>query len=238
TLRKVQQAGGKLTNTFITELREALPKAEIFVMYGQTEATARLSYLPPNLLDSKLGSIGKGIPGTTIEVLNNEGKPVKPGDVGEIVASGENIMLGYWMDPEETSKVVKNEKLYTGDLGTIDEEGFVYLTDRISDFIKVGGHRVGPKEIENHISKLQEVAEVAIIGIYDDLLGEAVKAFVSLSNNSNITEKEIISHCSKHFPPHKVPKEIEIMKTLPKNISRKIDKVYLKKLEGKKKEKK
>ena len=234
TLRLVQQAGGKLTNTYIKELKDSLPTTKIFVMYGQTEATARLSYLPPELLDSKLGSIGKGIPGTKIEVLNNDGKPVKPGEVGEIVASGGNIMLGYWKDPGETAKSLKGGKLFTGDLGTVDEEGFIYLTDRASDFIKVGGHRVGPKEIENHISKLDDVVEVAVIGIKDDLLGEAIKAFVSVSNNSKITEKEIISYCQKYFPVHKVPKQVEFMKSLPKNISRKIDKVILKKLEQEK----
>ncbi len=233
TLRLIQQAGGKLTNTYIEELKNYLPTTKIFVMYGQTEATARLSYLPPELLDSKLGSIGKGIPGTNIEVLNKQGLPVKPGEVGEIVASGGNIMMGYWKDPEETKKILKGGKLYTGDLGIVDDEGYVYLTDRASDFIKVGGHRVGPKEIENHISKLKDVVEVAIIGIKDDLLGEALKVFVSLSDNSKIIEKDIISHCQQYFPIHKVPKQVEFMKSLPKNISRKIDKVFLKKMEQK-----
>ena len=237
TLRIVQQAGGKLTNTFIKELMEALPNSQIFIMYGQTEATARISYLPPELLVQKLGSIGKGIPGTEIEVLNSSGKPVKPGEIGEIAASGGNIMMGYWKDPEETAKVLKNGKLYTGDLGTVDEDGYVYLTERSSEFIKVGGFRVGPKEIENHISQIKEIVEVAVIGIYDDLLGEAIKAFVSISDGATLSEKEIISFCQKHLPPHKVPKEIEIMKNLPKNISKKIDKILLKKLEVEKLEK-
>jgi acyl-CoA synthetase (AMP-forming)/AMP-acid ligase II len=237
TLRIVQQAGGKLTKTYIKELMEALPNSQIFIMYGQTEATARISYLQPNLLQSKLGSIGKGIPGTSIEVLKSNGEPVKPGEIGEIVASGGNIMIGYWKDPEATRKVLKQGKLYTGDLGTVDNDGYVYLTERSSEFIKVGGFRVGPKEIENVISELDSIAEVAVIGIFDELLGEAIKAFVSLSNNATISKKDIISFCQKKSPPHKVPKEIEIMKTLPKNISKKIDKVLLKKLEVEKVEK-
>ena len=146
-------------------------------------------------------------------------------------------MMGYWNDSEETAKVLKNGILYTGDLGTIDEDGYIFLTERSSEFIKVGGFRVGPKEIENHISQLKEIVEVAVIGIYDDLLGEAIKAFVSLSDGATITEKEIISFCQKHLPPHKVPKEIEIMKNLPKNISKKIDKILLKKREVEKLEK-
>lgn len=229
TLRLVQQAGGKLTNTLILELKELLPTTKIFIMYGQTEATARLSYLPPELLDSKLGSIGKGIPGVNLEVLNRNGKHVKPGEIGELVASGENIMMGYWEDPEETEKVLKEGKLYTGDLGTIDDEGYIFLTGREKEIIKSGGFRVSPKEIENYISKLEDVVEIAIIGIYDEILGEKIKAFVSLVENSKLTDKDIISYCRKHFPPHKVPTEIELMKSLPKNISNKVDKVALKK---------
>ena len=234
TLRLVQQAGGKLPNTLISELKEVLNTTIIFIMYGQTEATARLSFLPPELLDSKLGSIGKGIPGTKLEVLNKNGEPVKSGEVGEIVASGGNIMVGYWQDPEETAKVLKDNKLYTGDLGIVDEDGYIFLTDRAKEIIKVGGHRVSSKEIENYISKNQNVVEVAVIGIYDELLGEAIKAFVSIVKNSDLTEKDLIAYCQQHFPPHKVPKEIEIMSSLPKNISRKVDKIALKKLEQEK----
>lgn len=231
TLRLIQQAGGKLTNNFIAELIEALPSTKIYIMYGQTEATARLSYLPPGLLASKLGSIGKGIPGTSIKVLNSKGEPTKPGEVGEIVASGGNIMLGYWQDEEGTSKVLKNGKLYTGDLGIIDDDGYIYLTDRAKEIIKSGGHRVSPKEIENYISKIKDIVEVAIIGIPDELRGEAIKAFVSLVPKSTITEKEIISFCKKNLSAQKIPKEVKIMKSLPKNISKKIDKYALKKLE-------
>lgn len=231
TLRLVQQAGGKLTNPFILELKETLPTTKIYIMYGQTEATARLSYLPPDLLVSKLGSIGKGIPGTTVEVLNKEGKPVNPGEIGEVVASGGNIMKGYWKDPDATAKVLKKGKLFTGDIGTVDDEGYIILTDRVKEIIKVGGYRVGPKEIENYISIIEDVVEVAIIGIPDELLGEGIKAFISITQESELTEKDIISYCKKHFPIHKVPKEIEFMSTLPKNTSRKIDKVLLKQQE-------
>ncbi|MCP4764327.1 MAG: AMP-binding protein [archaeon] len=231
TLRLVQQAGGKLSKKFISELREALPTTKIFIMYGQTEATARLSYLPPEFLDTKLGSIGKGIPGTKLEVLNKEGKPIKPNEIGELVASGGNIMLGYLNDPEETAKTIKNGKLYTGDIGTIDEDGFIFLTDREKDFVKSGGFRVSPKEIENYISNLEDIVEIAIIGVPDDLYGEALKAFVSVKPKSNLTPSDVIDFCRKHYPPHKIPKEVEFMKTLPKNNSSKIDKPSLRKLE-------
>jgi len=233
SLRYVQQAGGKLTNVFITELREALPTTKVFIMYGQTEATARLSYLPPELLDTKLGSIGKGIPGTTIEVLDKDGKPVKPGETGEIVASGKNIMKGYWKDPEGTANVIKGGKLYTGDLGTVDEDGYVYLTEREKDIIKSSGYRVSPKEIEDQISEIPDIVEVAVIGIPDEILGEVPKAFVSVRSKS-ITSDDIIAFCRQHLPPFKVPKEVEFLADLPKNTSSKIDKQQLRKMEQQK----
>lgn len=230
TLRLVQQAGGKLPNPLIQELRDALPTTRIFIMYGQTEATARISYLPPELLDKKLGSIGKGIPGTFIEVINKENMNVKPGEIGEIVASGDNVMVGYWKDPQGTASVIRNGKLYTGDLGIIDNDGFVFLTDREKDIIKCGGYRVSPKEIEDYLAELKDIVEVGVIGIPDEILGEAIKAFIVISENSTVSTQGLILYCQKHFPPFKVPREIQIIKTLPKNTSGKVDKPALRKI--------
>lgn len=126
-LRYVQQAGGHLAPQFIRELRGALPHTQIFVMYGQTEATARLSYVPPELLEKKIGSIGRGIPGVRLRVLNEWGDEVRPGEVGEIVAEGSNITQGYWRAPEESAISFRGGKLYTGDLATMDNDGYIYI---------------------------------------------------------------------------------------------------------------
>ncbi len=233
TLRYVQQAGGKLANVYITELREALPSTKVFIMYGQTEATARLSYLPPEMLDAKLGSIGKGIPGTKIAVVDKDGKPVKPGETGEIIASGRNIMKGYWKDTEGTAKVIKDGWLHTGDLGTVDEDGYVYMTEREKDIIKSSGYRVSPKEIEDQIVEIPEVVEVAVIGVPDEIMGEVPKAFVSVRSRS-VSGDDIIAYCRQHLPPFKVPKEVEFLADLPKNTSSKIDKPQLRKMEQQK----
>ncbi|MHA1583996.1 MAG: AMP-binding protein [Promethearchaeota archaeon] len=230
TLRYIQQAGGKLAISSIQELHATLPTTKIFIMYGQTEATARLSYLPPELLITKLGSIGKGIPGVKLEVLDHHGNWVKPGEIGEIVASGDNITLGYWKDPVETAKSFRQGKLFTGDLGKIDEDGFIYLTDREKNFIKVAGYRVSPKEIEDYIIKLEDVVEVAIVGIEDEILGEAMKCYISLKESSDLSSDYILNYCRSHFPAFKVPKEIEFLKILPKNTSNKLDRVKLKKM--------
>ncbi|NVM29868.1 MAG: AMP-binding protein [Candidatus Helarchaeota archaeon] len=233
TLRFVTQAGGKLANRFIEELMNVLPEKQIFIMYGQTEATARLSYLPPRLLRTKLGSIGKGIPKTKISVLNKEGKPVKPGKVGELVAEGGNIMLGYWDDPEGTAKVLRDGKLHTEDLGTVDEDGFIYIVDREKHIIKSGGYRVSTKEVEDKIFEIPEVVEAAVIGIPDNILGEAIKLFVSIrKSDRKIDENFIIAHCKTNFPAHKVPKYVEFLTSLPKSSSNKVAYEDLKKRHG------
>lgn len=232
-LRFVAQAGGKLTNPFILELIETLPTTEIFIMYGQTEATARLSYLPPELLEKKLGSCGKGIPRTTLEVLNDKDEPVQPGDVGEIVASGGNIMMGYWKDPEGTENALRNGKLYTGDLATVDEDGYIFVVDRQKEIIKSGGHRISPREIEAVIAKIPEVVEVGVIGIPDDIMGEAVKAYVVLRDGAKLGEKDIVDHCRSSLPSFKVPKHIKFLDALPKNESEKVMMAGLKELHKK-----
>lgn len=222
-LRYITQAGGKLPQVFIEELIEVFHDQEIYIMYGQTEATARMSYLPPSLLHSKMGSIGKGIPGTALLVLNKEGNPVKPGEVGEVAAKGLNIMQGYFNDPVETAKVIRNGLLYTGDLATIDAEGYIYLVSREKQMIKSGGNRISPKEIEEVIARIPEVVEVAVVGVEDELLGEAVKAYIVLQESAEHLDKSlIIQHCRLHLPTYKVPRYIEFLKSIPKNSSGKV----------------
>lgn len=223
SLRYVTQAGGRLPEVFINELCSALKNVDIYIMYGQTEATARLSYLPPEDIKNKLGSIGKGIPGTELMILNKQGQPVKTGETGEIVASGGNIMKGYFNDSKETEKVLKNGILYTGDLAVKDEDGYIYIVSREKNIIKSGGNRISPKEIENVICGIDEVVECAVIGVEDDILGEAIKAFIVLKNNNlDINSKYISEYCMDRLPRYKVPKYIEFLKSLPKNSSGKV----------------
>ncbi len=230
SLRKIQQAGGKLQVVFIQELVEALPQAQIFVMYGQTEATARLSYLPPELLPAKIGSIGKGIPGVTLRVLNEAGKDVKPGEVGEIYAWGENISPGYLNDPAATAEKFFDGTLRTGDLATVDEEGYLYIVDRKADFIKSMGHRVSSQEIEARILEIPEVVSAAAIGESDEILGEAIKVFVTLKSGAQITPEELITHCRQRMARHMVPKQIVIIESLPMNAHGKVVKSALRTL--------
>ena len=222
-LRYVQQAGGHLAPAFIRELKQALPGTQIFIMYGQTEATARLSYLPPELLDKKLGSVGKGIPGVKLRVLDESGLKVQPGAVGEIVAEGENVALGYWREPAETATMFRNGALHTGDLATVDQDGFIYIVDRAKDFLKCGGRRVSCRQIEDQLLEYHELLEVAVRPIPDDVLGEGVKAFVVPQSPNGTGLKERLYHfCRNNMPSQLVPRDIVVVQALPKNSAGKV----------------
>ncbi|HGX92906.1 MAG TPA: AMP-dependent synthetase, partial [Candidatus Tenderia sp.] len=211
----------------IARLRKALPHIDFFVMYGQTEATARLAWLPPEMLESKPGSIGKAIPGVTLELRDQQGRPVATGETGEIWASGDNIMQGYWRDPEQTRKVLQDGWLKTGDLAHCDRDGYLYIDGRSSDMIKIGANRISPKEIEEVILELEGVEEVAVVGIPDELLGSVIKAVVVPTPGTRLEIKQIRIHCWRNLATYKVPKFIEFVEELPKTASGKIQRFLL-----------
>ena len=221
SLRYVTQAGGKLHVTFIREFVYSFPEIEFFVMYGQTEATARLSYLPPDKLMSKTGSIGKGIPGVTLRVVDEKGENVKLNETGEIIARGDNIMKGYLNDPDDTAKALKDGWLYTGDLAQVDEEGYIYIQSRKKEIIKVGGVRISPQEIEEVIVTYPGVIACSIESIPDEILGEAIKAtiFINEDDKDTLTENEIMKYCASKLSINKVPKTILFETKLPYNAS-------------------
>jgi len=222
-LRLVQQAGGQLAPVFIRELRQAIPNAGVFIMYGQTEASARLSYLPPEFLETKIGSVGKGIPGVMLRVIGEDGRQVQPGEVGEIVAQGGNIALGYWREPAETAATFRDGSLHTGDLATVDDKGFIYIVDRARDFLKIAGKRVSCSQIEDQLLECADLVEAAVIGIPDEVLGEAVQAFVVPRNgNANSLQESLYQFCRSKMPPQQVPKDIVLVKALPKNSAGKV----------------
>lgn len=231
-LRWLQQAGGKLHNAYIREIIETFPEVRYYLMYGQTEATARLSFLPPERLADKLGSIGRGLPSTRLEVLNSDGLPVTPGsdEVGEIVASGDNISPGYWNDGGETANYFRNRKLYTGDLARVDGDGFIFIVERDREMIKSGGNRVSAKEVEDVIAELPAIVEVAVIGVPHEVLGEAIKAFVVLAGEASLTASEITDYCRRKLPGFKCPESLEILDVLPHTSSGKVAKRTLKEM--------
>jgi acyl-CoA synthetase (AMP-forming)/AMP-acid ligase II len=231
TLRHVQQAGGHLPPAQIDALRAALPHTQIYVMYGQTEATARLSCLPPDQLNAKRGSIGKGIPGVRLRVVNEADQEIRPGEVGEITAEGGNIALGYWAQPEESATTFRNGRLYTGDLATVDEDGFIYIAGRSKEFLKIRGERVSCHAIESRLLEFEELAEAAVVGVPDDVLGEAVRAFVvARSGEPADLAARVRAFCKQRMPPHLVPREIVVLPSLPKNTAGKVVKARLREI--------
>jgi len=211
-LRYVTQAGGKLHKVFIKEFTESQPDITFYVMYGQTEATARLSYLPPEYLEEKLGSLGKAIPGVTLELIDDKGQPLKEaGVVGELVAKGDNIMKGYLGDEKETAATLKDGWLHTGDLAYQDEDGFFFHTARRKEIIKVGGRRISPKEIEEVIVTIPGVIDCSISAIFDDILGEALKAEVVVADlkDPNMVDTAFKKLCGEKLALEKIPQVFE-----------------------------
>ncbi|HEY7190552.1 MAG TPA: AMP-binding protein [Vicinamibacterales bacterium] len=221
-LRYVQQAGGHLAPALIDALREALPGVSVFVMYGQTEATARLSCLPPDHLEGKRGSIGKGIPGVCLTVVTESGAPARPGEIGEIVAEGANITRGYWRADEESRLSFRDGRLHTGDLATVDEDGFIYIAGRGKDFLKCRGERIACQQIEARLLECDEIVEAAVIGVPDETLGEAVKAFVVPKRIDAALVGRLHAFWKRHLPPHLIPKQVEVLEELPKSDAGKV----------------
>lgn len=227
-LRYLTQAGAAMAPALATRLEHHFPGALIYIMYGQTEASARLAYLEPAELHNRIGSIGRGIPGVQLCLCDQQGKLVPPGQTGEIVARGDNIMAGYWQRPEETTAVLRKEGLWTGDLATQDADGFFYIVSRKSDIIKSGSHRIGPREIEDALMQHSAVHEAAVVGVIDELLDERIRACVVLKEEAGTTDKDLLKHCRRMLPAYKVPHEIVFMDELPKTATGKILKAELK----------
>jgi acyl-CoA synthetase (AMP-forming)/AMP-acid ligase II len=198
------------------EWLEQGPPVPFFVMYGATEASARLTYLPPADLRRKLGSIGRPIPGVALAVVSEDGRPVPCGVVGELVASGENIAQGYWNAPDETAERFDSGSYRTGDLGYMDGDGYFFLVGRRSDMIKVGGRRVGTKAIEDVLYAHPDVHEAAVVGAPDAILGEVPVAVVAVHEDAVENGDALVAFCRGRLAGHEVPGRVIFQRELPK----------------------
>lgn len=229
SLRYVTQAGGPMSPRMQRSLLQALSGKQVFIMYGATEASARLSYLDPVDLPRKIGSIGKAIPGVELTVLRKDGTEADVDEPGELVARGANIMEGYWNAPEETAAVLDEQRYHTGDLAKRDAEGFLHVVGRIREMIKSGAHRISPLEIENVLLHHPAIHEAAVLGHPDETLGETIGAYVALNQGPEaVTDADILDWCRSHLAPYKVPHSLLILEELPHHSSGKIDKLALK----------
>jgi len=188
--------------------------------YGLTETSPFATY--NHDLKYRLGSIGAPIENVEIKIVDGDGHQVQPGELGEIVIRGPNVMLGYWNRPFETAEVIKNGWLHTGDIGRMDEDGFFYIVDRLKDMINLSGFKVYPTEVENVIYQHPAVAEVAVYGAPDPVKGEIVKTNIVLKLGHTITEQQIIEFCYERMAAYKVPRVINFVDSLPRNPAGKV----------------
>lgn len=222
SLRYLTQAGGPMSPADIQRVRGLLPQADFFAMYGQTEATARLTYLPPQRVLDKPGSAGVAIADTEIRIVDDEANPLPAGRAGHVCARGPGVMLGYWNDPEATRRVLRDGWLWTGDVGYLDADGFLYLQGRSSDFIKTGAHRISPREIEEVLLSLGEVSEAVAAGVPDPLLGEVIKVWLVMRPGASLSARQVLAHCRHRLPLYKVPRQVVFIDAIPKTASGKV----------------
>ncbi len=231
SLRYITNTGASLPVEHIRRLRLLLPHVKIFSMFGLTECK-RVSYLRPEELEATPSAVGRAMPNCEVSVVDEDGNGVAPGELGELVIRGSNVMQGYWGDPALTARVYRDggypaaRELHSGDYFRQDERGVLYFAGRMDDMIKTGGQRVSPKEVENAICMLKGVAEAAVVGVPDEILGEAIRVFI-VRDGAKLTSKNVLKYCAENLEPLMVPKYVEFVSGLPRTLHGKLDRKKL-----------
>lgn len=231
-LRFLTNAGAAMPSVLMAEVRRIFPGATLYSMYGQTECT-RVCYLPPRELDRRPDSVGIAIPGTEAWIEDAEGRVVDAGVVGELMVRGSHVMQGYWRDRSATAARLRPSRwpwervLATGDLFRTDAEGFLYFVGRQDDLIKSGGEKVAPREVEEVLHAAPGVAEAAVVGAPDKLLGEAVHAHVVPEAGKQLDAGDLRRLCARELESHKVPRLIVFHTELPRTANGKLDRPAL-----------
>lgn len=228
-LKYITFAGEQIATSDLKALQNINKDLKIYVMYGQTEASARLTYLEPSMLITKLGSIGRPIKNVAINIVDENSIEVPPEINGEIIAKGDNIMQGYLNNPQETQEVLKNGWLYTGDIGYKDFDGYIYLVSRKNDMIKHLGHRIAPIEIENHINSCENVIESAVVDYCDKQGNVEIIAYIVL-RDKKYGMGNIAKNLRPRLPLYKIPSIYRIADELPKTANGKIKRAELRKI--------
>ena len=231
-VRYVTNTAAALPVRHIEFLHRAFPNARVYSMYGLTECK-RVSYVPPEDLARKPESVGVPIPDTEVWIADDSGRRLAPGEVGEIVVRGATVMRGYWEKPEASARKLRpgplpgEHVLHTGDYGRLDDDGFLYFVGRMDDIIKSRGEKVAPREVELALMDIPGVAEAAVIGVPDPVLGEAVKAFVVPGRHADLDERTLRRECQKRLEGFMVPKHVALVPELPRTTTGKISKTGL-----------
>lgn len=231
-LRYVTQAGGSMPVEDQEDTLVAFAPAKLYVMYGATEASPRLTYLDPEDFEAKKGSVGRSVDGVDISIVDEAGVELGPRQEGEIVARGPGISSGYWKEQAATAARFRNGSFFTGDLGYLDDDGFLFITGRTQEILKVKGHRVSLLEIENQLCMLPGVVNAAVVGVSDRISGELPIAVVELDHDTESNAEKIRRTLGKSLPPYKVPARVVSVERLPYLDSGKVDRVAARRIVG------
>jgi long-chain acyl-CoA synthetase len=222
SLRQLTQAGGAMTAEARAWVRKTFPDADFYVMYGATEATARLTVLPPSQGATRDGSVGLPIPGVTLRIVDERGVDVPRGAVGQLIAHGDNISPGYLNDPERTAETFRDGWLWTGDLARQDDEGFTFLVGRAREMMKIGGRRASPRTVEDVVLQHPAVADCVVAGVEDRLTGESVGVAVVVRDGVAFDADGLRRFCRSHLPAWLVPRVVQVLPRMPRSDNGKV----------------
>ncbi|MBW1772654.1 MAG: long-chain fatty acid--CoA ligase [Deltaproteobacteria bacterium] len=222
SVRFIIDGGEKMPAALIKQFTEKFPNAWFADAYGLTETVSGDTFLAKDKMLNKLGSVGRPCPHLHVRVVDEKGRDMPPNEMGEIILKGPKVFKGYWKNPEATAAAIRDGWFYTGDMGNLDEDGYLYIMDRKKDMIISGGENIASPEVERVIYDHPSVLEAAVVGIPDPKWLEVPKAFVVLKPDKSLTSEELFDHCVKKLAKFKVPKEVEFIDQLPRNPSGKV----------------
>jgi len=222
SVRRIVSGAAPLFPAIRSRLAKRFRHAGIYDLYGLTEASPGVSILKPDDPPEKITSVGKPMKHVTVKIVDDEGKQLPPGETGEIVCRGPNLMKGYYNNLLLTQEVLRDGWLYTGDTGKMDQDGYLYLTGRKKELILRGGENIYPAEVEAVLHQHPDIKEAAVIGFPDEYWGETVKALVVPNPGATVTEEEVITFCTSHLAHYKRPQSVAFVRSLPKNAAGKV----------------
>jgi fatty-acyl-CoA synthase len=222
SVRLLIGGGEKMPIPFIDRLLATFPSAWFADAYGLTETVSGDTFLDPGAIRSKLGSVGRPCQYLELDIWDDGGSPLPPGQRGEVVLRGAKVFKGYWRDPEATKAAFEGGWFHTGDVGVRDEDGYLYIVDRLKDMIVSGGENIASSEIERVLYEHEDVVEAAVVGRPDDRWGEVPVAYVVVGPSTTVTPEDLIDHCRRQLARFKVPKAVVVVDALPRNPSGKV----------------